>query len=114
MGHMKRQERYEAEQRERLARGLRVLMQFESYRNGWRVTFRAPSSQVPLPRVVTFIDPDKIKSLFRRYGVRRMSEDMAALEYGIQQRRGIVELVLGPEQYAMLQMEKTPPRRVRP
>ena len=92
----------------------RVFMSFTRVGDGWRLLFKDHQTSWPLSRVVTFRDPDKIRNLYQRFGSKRMSEDVAAFEYGLQQGSGIVELTLGDDQYRVLQTAKAPPRRVRP
>ena|SRR6185437_16097936 len=106
MAQMKRQERYYAEQWEKGNRQHFVLMAFDRRGPGWRITFRDQPSNNRLPRVITFTDPDKIRDLYRRFGARRLSEDVAAFEFGLLHGRGLVELRLGGEQYATLKEQK--------
>ena len=113
MGQMKRQERYYAEEWAKANRHL-VLMAFDRRGPGWRITFRDQPTNARLPRVITFTNADKIRDLHRRFGARRMSEDVAAFEFALTHGRGLVELRLGDEQYAKLQNQKAPPRKVGP
>jgi hypothetical protein len=53
-----------------------------------------------------FADAEKIRSMFRRFAARRMAEDVAAFDYGIQHGSGAVELRLGDEQLAALKEQK--------
>lgn len=86
-----------------------VHMQFRYDRTAgfWRVKFRPRGASIALPRVLHFGNEDKLRDLFQRFGTRRMSEDMAALEFGIRTGRGNVGLKLGDEQLDKL---KTPKR----
>jgi hypothetical protein len=106
MGAMKRRERYEAEQRARLAvRPHKVLMRFDRFSMGWKVRFTPVGGDWVL-RVCTFADPEKIRSMFRRFAARHMTEDVSAFEYAIQHGSGAVELRLGEEQYASLTQQR--------
>jgi len=103
---MKRAVQREIDERAKLAaRPHQVLMRFQGFRRGWQVRFTPVGSDWVL-RVCTFPDPEKIRSMFRRYAARRMTEDVSAFEYGIQRGSGAVELRLGEEQYALLTQQK--------
>ena len=107
---MKRRERYEAEQRIKLAaRPHQVLMRFERFPRGWQVRFPPVGSEWVLS-VFTYTDSAKIRSMWRSFAARRMTEDVASFEYGIEQGSGAVELRLGDEQFAALKRENAPPR----
>jgi hypothetical protein len=64
-------------------------------------------------RVCTFADSDKIRSMWRPFAARRISEDVQVFEYAIEQGSGAVELRLGDEQYAALQRQGTRRDQVR-
>ena len=83
----------------------RVLMCFNRTRGTevWNVFFRVPPKPKPLPREMKFSDPDKLRSLYERFGMRRALEDKQAFEHAISTGGGIVSLLLGPEQIAKLQ-----------
>jgi hypothetical protein len=104
---MKRREKRESEQRAALRP---VLMQFryDTRAGFWRVTFRPRGDSIALPRVLHFGTDDKLRELFQRFGTRRMSEDVAALEFAFRTGRGNVELALGEEQLAKLRTAKRP------
>jgi hypothetical protein len=107
MGQMKRRERYEAEQRAKLAaRPHQVLMRFQRFPTGWQVRFTPVGSDWVL-RVCTFANDDKIISMWRRFAVRRMSEDVQVFEFAIQNGSGAVELRLGDEQLAALKQQRS-------
>ncbi len=87
-----------------------VMMQF-AYDHTvklWRVVFRPRGDSVPLPRVMHFGDAEKLRELFRRFGSRQMAEDVAALDFAINAKRGAVELMLGDMQLRHLRKRKTP------
>jgi len=106
MGHMKRREQYEKAQRDKLAaRPHAILMRFQRFPNGWQVRFTPVGSEWVL-RLCTFADPEKIRTLFRRSATRKMSEDVAILEYALQRGSGVVELRLKEEEYANLKDAK--------
>jgi hypothetical protein len=69
---------------------------------GWKVTFREKLSYRQLPRICLFHFPDKVRYLYERFGIRRLSEDQQAFEHGIRSGRGVVELALGDEQFRIL------------
>jgi hypothetical protein len=60
------------------------------------------ASKTPLPRKLTFSDPDKIRELARRGEAWGDSESRQMLEHAIEMGRGGVYLRLTPEQYASL------------
>ena len=107
MGYMKRAVKWENETR---AKVRPVLMQFryDGTAGFWRVTFRPRGESIALPRVLHFGTDDKLRELFQRFGARKMAEDVAALEFAIQSRRGAVGLMLGPEQLGKLTTAKRP------
>lgn len=110
MGYMKRAVRAEEERRAQAERymDLRdVFMLFEKQGEVWLVSFTRPLGRGKLPRECRFRDPAKIRSLYERFGTKRMSEDRAAFEFALQQGRGCVMLSLGREQYAKLQRKVT-------
>jgi hypothetical protein len=74
----------------------------------WRVKFRARGDSIALPRVMHFGDAEKLRDLFKRFGSRRMAEDVAALEFAINAKRGAVELMLGEMQLRTLRQHKAP------
>jgi hypothetical protein len=58
--------------------------------------------RTPLPRTLTFTDPDKIRELARRCEAWGDSESRQMLEHAIEADRGGVFLRLTPDQYARL------------
>ena len=71
-------------------------------RGGWQVQFTGADLKTPLPRKLTFTDPEKIRELARRGGAWRDSESRQVLERAIETGRGGVYLRLTPDQYARL------------
>jgi hypothetical protein len=71
-------------------------------RSGWQVQFLESDLKTPLPRKLTFADPEKIRELARRGGAWRDSESRQMLEHAIETGRGGVYLRLTPEQYRRL------------
>lgn len=96
MAYMKRREMREAEHRNAMRP---VLMQFryDATARLWRVIFRPRGETIALPRAVHFGDGDKLRDLFQRFSSFRMSEDVAALEFGIRAGR---QRVTGPRRKA--------------
>lgn len=80
----------------------RVLMNFMEWRNGWRVSFTEADCQTSLPRKITFTTPDKIRTMYERFGASQLLEDKLALDHGISIGRGGVWLALNEEQYQKL------------
>ena len=58
--------------------------------------------KTPLPRKLTFTDPEKIRELARRGGAWRDSESRQVLEHAIETGRGGIYLRLTPDQYRKL------------
>jgi hypothetical protein len=79
----------------------RVYMNFH-FRGGWQVQFLEADLRTPLPRTLTFSDPDKIRELARRGEAWNDSESRQMLEHAIETGRGGVFLRLTPDQYARL------------
>jgi hypothetical protein len=71
-------------------------------RGGWEVQFLEPDLKTPLPRKLTFTDPQKIRELAKRGGAWRDSDSQQILEHAIEAGRGGVYLRLTPEQYRRL------------
>jgi hypothetical protein len=72
------------------------------FRGGWQVQFLEADLRTPLPRTLTFSDPDKIRELARRGEAWNDSESRQMLEHAIETGRGGVFLRLTPDQYARL------------
>ena len=72
------------------------------FRSGWQVQFLEADLKTPLPRKLTFADPDKIRELARRGEAMGTSESRQMLEHAIETGRGGVYLKLTLEQYARL------------
>ena len=86
MGFGKRAVQREAEQRAQLAvRPHQVLMRFQRFPTGWQVRFTPVGSDWVL-RVCTFADDEKIRSMWRRFSARRMSEDVQMFEFAVKTR----------------------------
>jgi hypothetical protein len=66
------------------------------------VQFLEPDLKTPLPRKLTFADPEKIRELARQGEAWETSEAKQMLEHAIQTGRGGVSPRLTPEQYAKL------------
>jgi hypothetical protein len=71
-------------------------------RSGWQVQFTEADLKTPLPRKLTFSDPEKIRELARRGEAWGTSEARQILEHAIEKGRGGIYLRLTPEQYARL------------
>lgn len=82
----------------------RVYMTF-FLRKGWQVQFCEADLRTPLPRQLTFVDPDKIRQLARRGEALGTSEARQMLEYAIEVGRGGCYLNLTPGQYAKLRQK---------
>jgi hypothetical protein len=65
----------------------RVYMTF-FLRKGWQVQFCEQDLKTPLPRTLTFTDPEKIRELARRGEALGTSEAKQMLEYAIEVGRG--------------------------
>ena len=65
-------------------------------RVGWQVQFLEADLKTPLPRRLTFSDPEKIRELARRGEAWGTSEARQMLEHAIDQGRGGVYLRLTP------------------
>lgn len=74
-------------------------------RTSWEVMFKKPPMPKPLPRVLHFSDPEKIRDLYRRFGADRLPEDVQAFEFALRQGHGIVVLHLGDEQFRVLKQD---------
>jgi hypothetical protein len=81
--------------------GHQVCMTF-FFRKGWQVQFCEQDLKTPLPRQLTFQDPEKIRELARRGEGWGTSEARQMLEYGIEVGGGGIYLRLTPGQYAAL------------
>ncbi len=79
----------------------RVYMIFFQ-REGWQVQFLEADLKTPLPRKLTFTDPEKIRELARRGEAWGDSESRQMLEAAIENGRGGVYLRLSSDQYARL------------
>jgi hypothetical protein len=79
----------------------RVYMSF-FFRHRWQVQFLEADLRTPLPKKLTFTDPDKIRELARRGEAWNDSESRQILEHAIETGRGGVYLRLSPDQYARL------------
>jgi hypothetical protein len=71
-------------------------------RSGWQVQFLEPDLKTPLPRKLTFSNPEKITELARRGEAWGTSEAKQMLEHAIETGRGGIYLRLTPEQYERL------------
>ncbi len=73
-------------------------------RQGWQVSFLEADARTPLPRTLTFTDPEKIRELARRGEAWGDSESRQMLEHAIETGRGGVYLRLTPDQYRKLRV----------
>ena len=71
-------------------------------RGGWEIQFLEPDLKTPLPRKLTFADPEKIRELARRGEAWGTSEAKQMLEHAIETGRGGIYLRLSSAQYARL------------
>jgi hypothetical protein len=71
-------------------------------RSGWQVQFTEADLKTPLPRRLTFANPDKIRQLAQRGEALGDSESRQMLEAGIAVGRGGFYLRLTHDQYAKL------------
>ena len=71
-------------------------------RQGWYVQFLESDLKTPLPRKLTFTDPEKIRELARRGEAWGDSESRQVLEHAMRDGRGGCYLRLTPEQYRAL------------
>jgi hypothetical protein len=71
-------------------------------RGGWQVQFLEADLKSPLPRKLTFTDPEKIRELAKRGGAWRDSDSRQMLEHAIETGRGGIYLRLTPGQYNKL------------
>ena len=85
----------------------RVYMSFMS-RDGWQVQFLEVDLKTPLPRTLTFADPEKIRELARRGEAWGTPEAKQMLENAIEIGRGGLYLKLTPAQYAKLRPASLP------
>jgi hypothetical protein len=72
------------------------------FRSGWQVQFLEADLRTPLPRKLTFTDPDKIREVARRGEAWNDSESRQMLDHAIETGRGGVFLRLTPDQYSRL------------
>jgi hypothetical protein len=72
------------------------------FRKAWQVQFCEADLKTPLPRTLTFADPEKIRELARRGEAWGTFEARQMLEYAIEVGRGGMYLRLTPGQYAQL------------
>jgi hypothetical protein len=79
----------------------RVYMVF-FVRQGWQAQFLEADLKTPLPKKLTFNDPDKIRELARHGQAWGDSESRQMLEHAIETGRGGVYLRLTPDQYRKL------------
>jgi hypothetical protein len=79
----------------------RVYMTF-FLRYGWQCQFLEEDLKTPLPRRLTFREPDKIRELVERGGGVKDLAERQALDHAIEIGRGGVHLSLTEEQYEKL------------
>jgi hypothetical protein len=107
MGYMKRAEAQFAKEWATI-RPVMMEFRYDSTVKLWRVKFRPRGDSVALARVLHFGDAEKLRDLFRRFSPRKMAEDVAALDFAINAKRGAVELMLGETQLCNLRRHKPP------
>jgi hypothetical protein len=78
------------------------LQAFASTSNGWHIQFLESDLKMPLPRKLTFADPEKIRELARRGEAWGDSESRQMLEHAIEVGRGRIYLRLTREHYRKL------------
>jgi hypothetical protein len=71
-------------------------------RGGWCVQFSEGDHRKPLPRTVTFLDPEKVVEVAERGGALPDLAARQALDSAIEKGRGGVFLNLTEEQYRKL------------
>lgn len=86
----------------------RVLLQFDGYKDWWRVSFLQADCRTVVGRGLRFRDPERIRELLRRANAGE--EDFYKFEHELEMRgRGSVWLELTPEQYEKLRGQGTEP-----
>jgi hypothetical protein len=84
----------------------RVYLRFRRHGSAWKCEFLVDGSGAPLPRTLTFANPDKITELAKRGDGLPTLESRQMLELGIQAGRGGIFLRLSGEQLANLRSPK--------
>lgn len=74
--------------------------------NGWYCQFLNEDLKTPAARPITFKDPAKVIEMAERGHALKDLATRQALDYGINQGRGSVWLMLTPEQYNKLTRRK--------
>ncbi len=87
---------------DRCAPRRRVYMHFMLARGGWYCQFLEEDLKTPLPRKLTFQEPEKVIDMAKRGGAVFDLAGRQAIEHGIGIGRGGVWLSLMPEQYGKL------------
>src|SRR6266702_6606830 len=81
----------------------RVLLNFQLYKDTWRVAFLEADCKTSLHLKLHFKYTEKIKEMYRRNAETRLQEDEQALEHGLEIGRGGNSwLRLNEEQYQTL------------
>ena len=86
----------------------RVLLNFQLYKDTWRVAFLEADCQTSLPLKLHFKYTEKIKEMYRRNAETKLQEDEQALERGLEIGRGGFWLRLNEEQYQVLRRPSQP------
>lgn len=79
-----------------------MLLNFQLYKDTWRVAFLEADCKTSLPLKVHFKYTEKIKEMYRRHAETRLLEDEQALDHGLEIGRGGFWLRLNEEQYQVL------------
>jgi hypothetical protein len=72
------------------------------FRDSWHCQFLEADLKTPLPKKLSFPEPQKIFDLAERGGYAMNLEGRQALEHGIEKGRGGIWLLLTGEQYEKL------------
>ena len=79
-------------------------MCFEWRAGRWEVVYRELNVW-PFPRTDRFAQPGTIRDIYNRFGAFQQQVDREQFEFCLQTGRGMIELELTPEQYAVLKEE---------
>jgi hypothetical protein len=74
-----------------------VLLNFQLYKESWRVAFLEADCKTFLPLKLHFKYAEKIKEMYRRHAETRLLEDEQALNHGLEIGRGGFWLRLNEE-----------------
>ena len=85
-----------------LANVHRVLLNFQLYKDTWRVAFLEADCKTSLPLKLHFSSPDKVREMYRRHAKSKLLEDEQAMEHGLEIGRGGFWLEVNEDQYQVL------------